>query len=148
MVALARLVQSSDPSTVLKADLMVARGGSQHIEFLLKNKLVHAMPSKMLEIAYAEAKMKEDLRGVRTELSEIASEKSNKPVSKAPKDEEKMLLSESSGQLIADYLEVPELAVEIQRAVWQVDRALKAKQEYQEEKKELGSATKKPDEKS
>ena len=102
----------------------------------------------MLDIAYAEVKIMENLRSVRTEISEIGSQKSDNSITNTSKDEEKMLLSESSGQLIADYLEVPELAVEIQRAVWQVDRALTAKQEYQEEKKELESATKTPDEKS
>lgn len=56
--------------------------------------------------------------------------------------EERMLLSKSSGQLFAEYLDVPELAVEVERAVWQVEKALKAQQELQEEKAELDAATK------
>ena len=55
--------------------------------------------------------------------------------------EEKMLLSKSSGQIFAEYLHVPELAVEVERAVWQVEKALKARQELREEKAELLDAT-------
>ena len=60
--------------------------------------------------------------------------------------EEKMLLSGSSGKLFAEYLEVSELAVEVERAVWQVERALKAQQERGVEKAELDDATRKQSE--
>ena len=56
---------------------------------------------------------------------------------------ENMLLSKSSGQLFAGHLGFPELAIEIERAVWQVERALKAQNELREEKAELDAATKK-----
>ena len=54
--------------------------------------------------------------------------------------EEKLLLSQDSGEVIAGHLEIPELAAEIKRAVWQVEKSLKAKQELKAEKKELDSA--------
>ena len=56
--------------------------------------------------------------------------------------EETLLLSQSSGQLIADYVEIPELAAEIQRAVWQVERSLEAQRDLHEEKNDLDSANK------
>ena len=56
---------------------------------------------------------------------------------------ERMLLSKASGQLFAGHIDVPELAIEIERAVWQVERALKAQNELSEEKAELDAATKK-----
>ena len=59
-----------------------------------------------------------------------------------PRGSEKLLLSQSSGQLIADYVEIPELAAEIQRAVWQVERSLKAQRDLHEEKNDLDSANK------
>lgn len=55
-------------------------------------------------------------------------------------EEERMLLSKSSGQIIADYLDVPQLAAEVERAVWQVEKALKNKQELKDEKAELDAA--------
>lgn len=56
--------------------------------------------------------------------------------------DEEMVLSQSSAKLIADTLEVPELEIEIERAVAQVERSLAARHELVEEKKEIESATK------
>lgn len=57
-----------------------------------------------------------------------------------------MLLSQSSGKLIAEFLEIPELAVEIERAIAQIGKALKAetleeqeKRQQRAVKKEVGS---------
>lgn len=55
--------------------------------------------------------------------------------------QERMLLSKSSGQLFAEYLDVPELAVEVERAVWQVERDLRAQKERMEEKAGFDAAT-------
>ena len=75
---------------------------------------------------------------------EMDSIRSGSNVKSAPtENQERMLLSNSSGQLFAEYLEVPELAVEVERAVWQVEKALKAQQELGEEKEELDAATRK-----
>ena len=80
---------------------------------------------------------------------EMDSIRSGSNIKSAPNEkEERMLLSNSSGQLFAEYLEVPELAVEVERAVWQVEKALKAHQELREEKDELGAATGKRSESS
>ena len=109
------------------------------MEFVLKNKLLRTSPSKILGIAYGAAAMDLQLRSLRMQLQNIGSE----PDSKASPDmaEEKMLVDESSGQLIADYLQIPELAGEIKRAVWQVGRSLNAREEYREEKQEIDRVT-------
>lgn len=75
------------------------------------------------------------------EMDSIRSGSGIKPV--ADGNEERMLLSKSSGQLFADYLDVPQLAAELERAVWQVEKALKNKQELEDEKAELDAATRK-----
>ncbi|KAL8837234.1 MAG: hypothetical protein Q9170_002607 [Blastenia crenularia] len=54
------------------------------------------------------------------------------PKSTSP-DAERMLLAQSSGKLIADLVEVPELEEHIQRAVKQVEKALSAQRELKEE---------------
>ncbi len=75
------------------------------------------------------------------EVRRVGSEASSGSV---PGDqEEKMLLSKTSGELIADYVEIPELAIEIERAVWQVEKSLQSKQELKEEKEELEAANRK-----
>lgn len=43
--------------------------------------------------------------------------------------DEAILLSQANGQRIAKTLDVPELGVEIERAIWQVNHAKKAKEE-------------------
>jgi hypothetical protein len=52
-------------------------------------------------------------------------------------EEEKMLLHKTDGKRISEALGIPELDVELDRAVWQVEKALKAAKELREEKEEL-----------
>lgn len=60
---------------------------------------------------------------------------------------ESMLLSQSSGKLIAESLEIPELAVEIERAVAQIEKTLKAELLEKQEKRQQGVAEKEVDSK-
>lgn len=109
------------------------------MEFLLDNKLVKLSPSKLLGMAYMEAAMDTSIKELDTEMDGIRSGSSIKPP--ADEKEERLLLSKPSGQLFAEYLDVPELAVEVERAVWQVDKELKAQQERGKEKAKLDAAT-------
>lgn len=54
--------------------------------------------------------------------------------------EERMLLDHSSGRLLARILKAPELAVEVERAVRQVQRVLSARAQLSEEKQEIEAA--------
>lgn len=51
-----------------------------------------------------------------------------------------MLLSQSDATLIAKCLDVPEIGPEVERAVWQVEKYIKAGKELLEEKTELEKA--------
>ena len=53
---------------------------------------------------------------------------------------EQMLLSKADGILIADSLQIPELAPEVERAVWQVEREIKAQNKLDDEKSKLKPA--------
>ena len=108
---------------------------------MLKNNLVRMSPSTILGLAYAMARLEKELEGLRKEVNEVVKTVSSKSIPDNAGG--KMLLSKSGGQLIADCLNIPEIAVEIKRAIWQEERSLKGKQEYQEEKQELEEATKK-----
>ena len=57
------------------------------------------------------------------------------------KPNEALLLGRWNSKLIAKALEIPELEVELDRAIWQVENALKGQQELKEEKEELDRAT-------
>jgi hypothetical protein len=51
-----------------------------------------------------------------------------------------MLLHKSDGKRISEALGIPELDVELDRAVWQVEKALKAERELRKEKQEVEKA--------
>lgn len=102
--------------------------------------LVKISPSKLLHTAYTEAVMDMKMREFKVGVGDVGS--SARQDRNPRQVEEKLLLSQSSGQLIAEYLEIPELAAEIQRAVWQVERSLKAQRDLREEKNDLESANK------
>lgn len=102
--------------------------------------MVKLSPSELLGSAYMEAAMDTSMEELDKEMNSIRSGSSVKSV--LDENQERMLLSKSSGQLFADYLDVPELAVEVERAVWQVEKDLKAQQNLREEKAELDAATK------
>jgi hypothetical protein len=59
------------------------------------------------------------------------------------KPSETLLLDRWNGKLIARALEIPELEVELDRAIWQVETALKYQRELKEEKEKLDKATSK-----
>ena len=61
--------------------------------------------------------------------------------SSSPLQEERMILHKTDGKRIAAALDVPELDVELDRAVWQVEKALKAEKELKEEKVKLDKAS-------
>ncbi len=51
-----------------------------------------------------------------------------------------MLLSQSSGKLIAETLEIPELAVEIERAVAQIEKSVKLEELRKQDMNQPGAA--------
>jgi hypothetical protein len=104
--------------------------GSKHLEFLLENKLIISKPSKVLDELYATGKRSFD-----------AGSLSSSAESPDSKQEEKMALHKSDGKRISEALGIPELDLELDRAVWQVERALKADMELKDEKKNLDQAS-------
>ncbi|GKT85240.1 hypothetical protein Ct61P_03090 [Colletotrichum tofieldiae] len=86
--------------------------GGKHLRFLVDNKLLALSPSKLLNDIYTPP----------------GPERASAGQGENAKDET-ILLSQANGQRIAKALNVPELAVEIERAIWQVNHAKQAKQE-------------------
>ena len=107
-----------------------ALAGSKHLEFLLENKLLTAKPSKVLDELYATGKRSFDAGSFASSEESLDS-----------KQEEKMVLHKSDGKRISEALGIPELDLELDRAVWQVEKALKAEMELKDEKKNLDQAS-------
>ncbi|RDW79610.1 hypothetical protein BP6252_04248 [Coleophoma cylindrospora] len=104
-----------------------ALSGSKHIEFLLDNKLLTIQPSKILDDIYAS--------GESPFIPTPALEQGSTTTSGS--EAEKMLIHKSTGKKIAEVLKVPELEMELDRAVWQVEKAISAEAELKREKKDL-----------
>ncbi|EGY18853.1 hypothetical protein HYQ45_011273 [Verticillium longisporum] len=103
-----------------------ALAGSNHLRFLVKNKLLDLSPSKKLDQVYtpllpaAPIKPSKAANGDKVgESNEVAGEK--------------VILSQKDGKKIVDVLDLPELEVEMERAIWQIERAKKAEQEAQKQ---------------
>jgi hypothetical protein len=108
--------------------------GSKHVEFLLDKKLITSQPSKILDELYSSGKKHFDIGST--------------PDPKDPKaPAETMVLHKLDGKKIAEVLEIPELDIELDRAVWQVEKALQAEKELKQEKADLEEANMKPEEK-
>lgn len=105
--------------------------GSAHLEFLLKNDLLEPRPSKILDELYS--------NGINP-FVDPPSPNTTPASNNGPLKEDIMVLHESDGKRIAEALKIPELETELDRAVWQVEKALKAKEELQQEKKGLDSS--------
>ncbi|KAI9789386.1 MAG: hypothetical protein M1816_006044 [Peltula sp. TS41687] len=100
------------------------------IEYLLENKLINPTPSPTLDQLY-ESKLKQ-LRGNSSpqDLGSSPEKTSNSPDIAGELEgdghPEMVLLQKSDGKLCADALGVPELAVEVERAVEQVEKSILA----------------------
>ncbi|ODA76377.1 hypothetical protein RJ55_08223 [Drechmeria coniospora] len=83
-----------------------AVAGGKHVQWLVENKLLRPSPSAMLDRLYAP----------KVTASSPPAEPSGK---------EELLLSQEQIRDFSDTLAVPALELELERAVWQVERALK-----------------------
>lgn len=119
--------------------------GSRHLEYLTKNRLVDSRPSRSLDEVYT-AGLIYPTRQVSRD-SPIPSEIQIEEVTKIVEDqthggaEDAMVLQRWNGKLIAERFKLPEMEVEIERAVEQVENAIKAREELLEEKQEIEEAT-------
>ena len=107
--------------------------GSQNLEFLLDKDLIKPTPSAILRAAYTQAVLSNVSMGQLQQAVERTNGEKQDTESGEPPPE-KLLLSKTSGKIIADELEVPALEVEIERAIWQVERDMKTREDSQQEK--------------
>ncbi|KAF1811641.1 hypothetical protein P152DRAFT_398639 [Eremomyces bilateralis CBS 781.70] len=122
-----------------------AWSGSKHLEFLLKNDLLKYHPSPILDQMYTAGLMHRSpfkSRAAPTPTpDQTAKLADNIDAEKQPDAKEVMLLRRWNGKLLADQLKLPNMEVEIERAVDQVERDIKAKEvEEAEDPRRKGEA--------
>ena len=124
---------------------LLALRGSQHLEFLLQNNLVKPAPSLLSDQAYTAGllhKTRAESRAAPYPTQEEMVAVSNLVEKQTNGGEEDvMVLQRWNGKLIAERFELPEMEMEIERAVEQVEKGIKSKEELEEEKRELETAT-------
>lgn len=117
-----------------------AYSGSKHIQFLLKNNLAIPRPSPILDTLYAAGIMQNVRNGTVISSKTVrGAEASLKAQTLA--ENEYLVLDKWNAALIAKALAVPELEVELERAIWQVESTLKATELLNEEKERLEKST-------
>ncbi|KAH8804790.1 mitochondrial K+-H+ exchange-related-domain-containing protein [Xylogone sp. PMI_703] len=109
-----------------------ALAGSKHLEFLLDKNLVAPEPSVILNEIYARGKPDFGEKKGPTVDHVEAKQKG--------KEKEELVLQKEHAREISQALQVPELEMELGRALWQVRRMLKAQEALVEEKKEMDKA--------
>ncbi|KAF2101810.1 hypothetical protein NA57DRAFT_34864 [Rhizodiscina lignyota] len=124
-----------------------ALAGSKHLQFLIENKALRHSPSPALDQAYTAGLM------YRTrEISRNSPAPTREEAQRVAKlvqeqtnggSEDVMLLQGWNGKLLAERFKLPEMEVEIERAVEQVEKSIKAKEELMEEKREIERAAEK-----
>ena len=107
-----------------------ARSGGEHIQFLLKHNLLTYTPSPIVDNVYAAQKHPlPSTPEPTTKTEEIVAA----PIPQTPKaplpEGETMLLSQANGKIMTQALDLPQLEVELERAIWQVETAIKKQNE-------------------
>lgn len=92
-----------------------ALAGGKHIQFLTSNNLVSPTLSPILDAIYRQ----------------VQPSKLGQPSDPEASAHDSMLLSQETGRRLVEALDIPELEVEIERAIWQVERAIERAQEQQ-----------------
>ncbi|KAF2233656.1 hypothetical protein EV356DRAFT_486706 [Viridothelium virens] len=120
--------------------------GARHLQTLLEHNCAVPRPSSTLDELYAAGLMNPTRQGTRNapvptndevkRVAELVDGQTNNGT------EDVMLLQGWNGKLIAERFKLPEMEVEVERAVEQVEKSIKAKEELMEEKQEIEAATK------
>ena len=93
-----------------------AVAGGKHIQWLSKHRLLLEAPSETLDQLY---------------------DKDSPPIDDGHEHKEEMLLTQDQVKNFSDTLEIPALGIELERAIWQVETAIK---KAEVEEKPLGKA--------
>ena len=119
------------------ADGGQALNGAKHLEFLVKENLLNPVPHPALEQLYAK-RLSESLDNTHLE----------KPASKMAEDveqsEDRILLQLPDAKKLATILEAPELSLEAERAIVQVEEKLRTQDERKDEKDRRKNSKKQP----
>lgn len=101
--------------------------GGKHLQFLVNNNLLTLTPSPVVDAVYAEQKEPLPSTPEPTTDSKLVNnpDPASSPNSAQNPDGETMLMSQAEGKKMTQALDLPQLEVELERAIWQVETAIK-----------------------
>ncbi|KAI3398832.1 hypothetical protein diail_8523 [Diaporthe ilicicola] len=102
-----------------------ALAGGKHIQFLLQNKLLIHSPSPKLNEVYSEQEPPLPSTPQSTTKPGVPKNRDpTMPENAQPEGGETMLLSQVNGKRMTQALDLPQLEIELERAIWQVETAI------------------------
>ncbi|KAJ9154809.1 hypothetical protein NKR23_g2482 [Pleurostoma richardsiae] len=112
-----------------------ALAGGKHIQFLLQNNLLTLRPSPILDEVYAKQKPPLPATDPTTTGPNEGDPRNVDPKSppEAQPEGEVMLLSQDNAKRMTQLLDLPQLEVELERAIWQVETAIGKQNEEKSE---------------
>ncbi|KAI0189329.1 mitochondrial K+-H+ exchange-related-domain-containing protein [Xylaria flabelliformis] len=117
-----------------------ALAGGKHLQWLLSKKFYTLSPWESLDTVYPrQLPSSSPSKRESTQSSSNSSSSSNESL-QAP---EKLLLTQESGRKLAQTLNIPELEVELERAIWQVETAIQRQSEVSETEQKQSRSEKK-----
>ncbi|KAL2158641.1 hypothetical protein VTH06DRAFT_4123 [Thermothelomyces fergusii] len=105
-----------------------ALSGGKHLQFLIKNNLLVLAPSPVVDEVYAQQKKPLLSTPEPTTSSDEKLAVNPDPGSSTgtqDRNGETMLLTQANGKKMTQALDLPQLEAELERAIWQVERAIK-----------------------
>ncbi|KAK3319255.1 mitochondrial K+-H+ exchange-related-domain-containing protein [Apodospora peruviana] len=105
-----------------------ALSGGKHIQFLIQKNLLTLTPSPVVDEVYAHQKFPLPSTPEATtgpQADEIGNLDSSPNIKKRYPEGETMVLSQANALKMTRALDLPELEVELERAIWQVENAVK-----------------------
>lgn len=103
-----------------------ALAGGKHLQWLLSRNFFTLAPSEKLDALYPRHLPSSSL--LTKESDDTGSEKSDQHKSN-PTEKERLLLTYEGSRELARALEIPALEVELERAIWQVENAIRKQNE-------------------
>ncbi|KAI0428296.1 mitochondrial K+-H+ exchange-related-domain-containing protein [Xylaria sp. FL1042] len=110
-----------------------ALAGGKHLQWLLSNKFFTLSPSETMDAVFSRHPRSSSLPGK-------LSHRDSSPGDNGSPPEERLLLTQETGRELAQALKVPELVVELERAIWQVETAIRKEKEMSERAKSLSGS--------
>ncbi|KAI8956911.1 hypothetical protein F5Y11DRAFT_124759 [Daldinia sp. FL1419] len=99
-----------------------ALAGGKHIQFLCERNLFSLSPSPILDTIYTPLLPNPSIP--KEQIADADRASTSTTGSSQESAEERMLLSQENGRQLVKALEIPELEVELERAIWQVETAI------------------------